>query len=196
VVIALIAWWRAPPRIPVVKDAGVSTMRFVPLTSLPGAATGPAFSPDGKQFAFFWNAETPAKWNLYVQLVGGENPLQLTHTVSRYLCCADWSPDGREIAFARCDDGGGSIFVVPTLGGPERKLTDVVCGANPSWIADGSPRWTADGSSLVLADRTAPEASCCFLWLPVRSDVYTRRSLVTRGNGIQFYPRIKRQLRS
>jgi Tol biopolymer transport system component/DNA-binding winged helix-turn-helix (wHTH) protein len=136
-----------------------SAMHFVPLTSLPGAALGPAFSPDGKQFAFFWNAETPAKWNLYMQLVGGENPIQLTHTASGYICCADWSPDGREIAFARCDDTGGGIFVVPALGGPERKLTDVVCGTNPGWLAlaDGSPKWTADGKSLVLADRCRPD---------------------------------------
>lgn len=136
--------WRVPSH-----TATSSNMRIVPLTSLPGAARGPAFSPDGKQIAFLWNAETPAKWNLYVQLVGGENPLQLTHTTSGFLCCADWSFDGSEIAFSRCDDHGGGVFVVPALGGPERKLTDAACGS--------TPKWTADGKSLVLADRCRPD---------------------------------------
>lgn len=62
-----------------------------------------------------------------MQLVGGEKPLQLTHTRSGILCCADWSPSGQEIAFGRCDDSGGAVFTVPALGGAERKLTDVVC---------------------------------------------------------------------
>ena len=44
--------------------------------------------------------------------------------------------------------------MVPALGGPERKLTDVVC---PFGVA-GFPKWTADGRSLVLADRCIPEA--------------------------------------
>jgi Tol biopolymer transport system component len=105
-----------------------ATMRIVPLTSLPGIAWDPAFSPDAKQIAFFWNGENPVKSVLYVQLVGGDKPLRLTHTSSSGPSRSPaWSPDGREIAFARCDDNGGAIFVVPALGGQERKLTDVVC---------------------------------------------------------------------
>jgi Tol biopolymer transport system component/DNA-binding winged helix-turn-helix (wHTH) protein len=130
-----------------------SKMRIVPLTNLPGDASDPAFSPDGQQVAFIWNAETPEKYELYVQLVGGEKPLRLTHTRSGMLCCADWSPDGHQIAFGRCDDNGGAIIVVPALGGPERKLTDVVCPYGDA----GFPNWTPDGKSLVLVDRCTPD---------------------------------------
>jgi Tol biopolymer transport system component len=87
-----------------------------------------------------------------VQLVGGERPLRLTHTQSGYICCADWSPDGQEIAFGRCTDDGGGVYVVPALGGVERKLTDVAC----SFGAAGQAKWTADGKSLVLVDGCAP----------------------------------------
>ncbi len=132
--------------------AGGSRMEIVPLTSLPGLARGPALSQDGERVAFFWNNETPAKWNLYVQLVGGEKPLQLTYNQGGFLCCADWSPDGREIVFGRCDDDGGGVFVVPALGGNERKLTEVVCPYGDA----GYPRWTADGKSLLLADQCSP----------------------------------------
>ncbi len=38
-----------------------------------------------------------------------------------------WSPGGKEIAFGRCDDNGGAVYLVPALGGAERKLTEVAC---------------------------------------------------------------------
>jgi Tol biopolymer transport system component len=128
-------------------------VRIVPLTNLPGWVRFPAFSPDGEKIAFIWNGENPVMGDLYVQLVGGERPLRLTHTSSGYICCADWSPDGREIAFGRCNDNGGGVFIVPALGGPERKLTDVMCPFGDV----GFPKWIADGKALLLADRCVPD---------------------------------------
>lgn len=136
-----------------VQRAASSRMRIVPLTNLPGWVDSPAFSPDGEKIAFIWNGENPVMGDLYVQLVGGERPLRLTHTSSGYICCADWSPDGREIAFGRCDDHGGAVFTIPALGGSERKLTDVICPHGDA----GYPKWIADGRSLLLADSCAPE---------------------------------------
>lgn len=81
-------------------------------------------------------------------------PERLTHTRSGFIDSANWSPDGRQIAFGRCDDNGGGVFVVPALGGPERKLTDVAC----TFSDVGYPQWTADGRSLLLADRCTPSA--------------------------------------
>ena len=138
-------------------------MRITQLTSLPGGYWNPVFSPDGKQIAYFWDGGLPSitqpggnafKGDLYVQLVGAEKPLRLTHTTGGLVCCADWSPDGRQITFGRCDDNGGGVFTVPALGGSERKLTDVVC---PNGHA-GYAKWTADGKSLLLADRCTPDA--------------------------------------
>jgi Tol biopolymer transport system component/DNA-binding winged helix-turn-helix (wHTH) protein len=137
-----------------------SNMRITPLTSHPGIYWDPAFSPDGKQIAFFWNDPNPARGDLYVQLVGGEKALRITHTNTGFVCCADWSPDGQQIVFARCDDSGGGVFSVPALGGSERKLTDVACLPFGVGISGESAdvRWTADGKSLVLTDRCTPDA--------------------------------------
>jgi Tol biopolymer transport system component/DNA-binding winged helix-turn-helix (wHTH) protein len=129
-----------------------SRMRVVPLTNLPDAVWDPAFSPDGEKIAFTWYGENPVRGDLYVQLIGGEKPLRLTQTKSGYICCGDWSPDGREIAFGRCDDTGGGVYTVPAFGGPERKLTDVICPTGDG----GDPKWTADGKSLLLVDRCLP----------------------------------------
>jgi Tol biopolymer transport system component len=132
---------------------GSSHLRFVPLTTFSGMVRDPAFSPDGEKIAYIWDGENPVEGDLYVQLVGGERPLRLTHTSVGFICCADWSPNGLEIAFGRCDDSGGGIFIVPALGGPERKLTDVMCPFGDA----GYPKWIADGKSLLLADRCAPD---------------------------------------
>src|SRR5260370_23249593 len=39
------------------------------------------------------------------------------------------------------------------MGGPERKLTDVICPFGDA----GYPQWVANGRSLVVADRCAPD---------------------------------------
>ena len=125
------------------------------LTSVPGEVGDPAFSPDGQKIAFFWDEEQPAQSDLYMQLVGsGEKPLRLTYTPHAYTCCANWSPDGHQIAFSRCDDNGGAVYVVPALGGSERKITDVACLFG---VDIGYPTWTLDGASLLLADRCVPD---------------------------------------
>jgi serine/threonine protein kinase len=154
--------WRVP-------NPTSSNMRIVPLTDLPGTAWGAVFSPDAKLFAFFWNGENPMKWDLYVQLVGGEKPVRITHTSGGSIYCAAWSPDGREIAFGRCDDhGGAGVFVVPALGGPERKLTDVVCFIDVAGPLTGH-RMESRWCSPTGAFPTDQQASWSFPWTQERS---------------------------
>jgi Tol biopolymer transport system component/DNA-binding winged helix-turn-helix (wHTH) protein len=130
---------------------GVSTttapgVRSVALVSVPGALRDPVLSPDTKAIAYVWDGENPGRGDIYVQLIGGEKPLRLTHTRSGFICCASWSPDGRQIAFALCDDRGGAVLSVPALGGEERKLTDTTC----LYGEGGWPVWMADGKSLII----------------------------------------------
>jgi Tol biopolymer transport system component/DNA-binding winged helix-turn-helix (wHTH) protein len=160
-----------------------SRLRIVPFTNLPGAVWDPAFSPDGRQIAFFWNGENHGKGDLFIQLVGGGNPLRLTHSSGGYPRVPSWSPDGREIAFARCDDNGGAIYVVPALGGPERKVTDTAC----TYGVTGFPNWTRDGRSLVIADRCSPTGPISIMILSL--DTALKRCLTTPPpDGSDFAP--------
>ena len=131
------------------KDLASAQMRIVPFTNLSGQVWDPAFSPDARQIAFFWDGEDKGNGDLYVQRVGGDRPLRLTNSGSGFQRFPAWSPDGNSIAFLRCDDNGGAALIVPALGGPERRVTDVAC----PYGSVGHLNWTSDGESLILADR-------------------------------------------
>jgi Tol biopolymer transport system component/DNA-binding winged helix-turn-helix (wHTH) protein len=131
-----------------------SNLRSSILTSAPGDARSPSFSPDGRQIAFVWNGVERKHYDIYVQLVGGDTPLQLTHHKrgDGVPGPPQWSPDGREIAFARCNSERDGVYTVPALGGAERRLTNSPC-RNP---VAGRPIWTPDSKAMVMLDECVP----------------------------------------
>ena len=89
-----------------------------------------------------------------MQLVGSDTPLQLTHHKSGDGLPGppQWSPDGREIAFTRCNGERDGVYTIPALGGPERRLTNSPCW---DWVT-GRPSWTPDSKAMVMLDQCTP----------------------------------------
>ena len=86
----------------------------------------PSFSPDGNQVAFGWTGSDGNNPDIYVQQIGAGAPLRLTTNPGNDYSPM-WSPDGRWIAFLRGEGEGRphELRLVPPLGGPERKLTEI-----------------------------------------------------------------------
>jgi Tol biopolymer transport system component/DNA-binding winged helix-turn-helix (wHTH) protein len=124
----------------------------VPFTALPGIETAPVFSPDGSRIAFAWNGD-PASggkgFDLYVKALGSETLLRLTQHPSSWISPV-WSPDGTQIAFHRMAGADTGLYVVPALGGAERKLHSTrvpyAVAAPISWSPDG--KWIGFGEPL------------------------------------------------
>jgi Tol biopolymer transport system component/DNA-binding winged helix-turn-helix (wHTH) protein len=126
----------------------------VPLAALPGNALSPSFSPDGSQIAFAWDGgDNDRAFDLYVKSVGTDAPLRLTHARSEFLSVA-WAPDGQSIAISRVNNGDAKktgIFLIPSTGGPERKLLD----RNTLFDFGDDLSWSPDGRRLAFVDHRA-----------------------------------------
>jgi Tol biopolymer transport system component/DNA-binding winged helix-turn-helix (wHTH) protein len=123
-------------------------MTGLPFTSFPGQEIAPAISPDGSRVAFAWNKDAAGifehGFDLYVKAIGSETLLRLTNHPSNWISSA-WSPDGSQIAFHTLRGNETGVYIVPALGGPERKLVSTRIRTSPllsiSWSPDG--RWIA-----------------------------------------------------
>jgi eukaryotic-like serine/threonine-protein kinase len=133
-------------------------IRMVPFTSDGGLKMFPRLSPDGEKVAYSWSGPSDDNVDIYVKPLGpGAKPIRLTeHPAMDGL--ATWSPDGRQIVFGRAFGDRAAIYVVPSLGGEERKLIDI-SGAFfagtyivPSWS------WSPDGDWLALAEKSPVDA--------------------------------------
>ena len=108
------------------------------LTALPGVESEPTIAPDGKSVAYVRNGD------LYLQRVGGRNPILLTPNSPARDFAPAFSPDGKRLAFNSDRDGGG-IYVMGETGENVRRVT----------TRGFRPAWTPDGRELVFAASSA-----------------------------------------
>jgi Tol biopolymer transport system component/DNA-binding winged helix-turn-helix (wHTH) protein len=131
-----------------------------------GEKYSPSLSPDGKQLAFSWNGGIGPYFSIYVKLIGTEEPLRLSKQESVDYNPV-WSPDGRYIAFCRIQKGKTGIYIVPALGGAERKVRDTHWEEREFYEVFwyfGRLSWSPDGKLLAFSDRTsATEPTSIFL---------------------------------
>ena len=139
--------WR--PLQPSARTLAVSQrLKPVPLSTLAsGTQLLPAFSPDGSRIAYSWGIGTGRY--LEVKDVNSDTRIRLTQRPADFPPGPAWSPDGRQIAFARAglaDDRG--IFVISAMGGPERKLRSIA----PWNVWQRLVSWSPDGRWIAFAD--------------------------------------------
>ena len=102
------------------------------LTFDPGLESEPTWSPDGRLIAY--SADRGGNFDIWVQPVGEGNPIRVTNSPA-HDWQPDWSPEGNRLVF-RSERESGGLFVVPVLGGNERRISNF--GYHPRWSMDGS----------------------------------------------------------
>ena len=94
--------------------AGEPWSNFTQLTDASGVETGPTISPDGTSLAYSSSAR--GRWDIYVQRVGGRNPVLVAGDPDRDEVRPAFSPNGKQIAFNQGGGKGGRAS------GPESSL--------------------------------------------------------------------------
>ncbi len=157
-----------------------SSLKEVPLTSYVGSENAPSFSPDGNQIAFSWSGEKQDNNDIYVKLVGPGAPLRITENPASDNWPA-WSPDGRAIAFLRAfGTGKFGVFLIPALGGPERKLLDVFI-PEAEWLPGPYLAWLPDSRAIIFTHKDSSEGSSSLF--VQRIDSQDRRQITFPGAG-------------
>jgi Tol biopolymer transport system component/DNA-binding winged helix-turn-helix (wHTH) protein len=139
VAVVLVMTSRRPQPVP---ESQTEPVRVLPLTSSAGNEVDPAVAPDGSRVVYGWHRSDPENSDLFVQLLDGGSPLQITdgpgHDDSPV-----WSPDGTQVGFVRRQGEECQILLVSALGGATQTLGP--CGDphydDMDWSPDG--RWLA-----------------------------------------------------
>ena len=166
-----VGWWIWKGQ----TQAEPSFETFTQLTNQYGEETTPTISPDGGSIAYASRANDTL--DIYVQRVGGRNPIRVAGDPARDESGPAFSPDGVAIAFHESDRDGG-IFIAGATGESARRLTNF--GFDPAW--------SSDGKSIVFATEEALDPytrySVSALWVvSAAGDAGARK--ITDGDAVQ-----------
>ena len=142
-------------------SAPPSLVRVDRLTDFPGLEEYPAIAPDGKSVAF--SADEGGSRQIWVRLIAGGPPLQLTHGGGVDRTRPRWSPDSSALLYYSPPSGEGltgTLWEVSALGGAPRRIVDSVADGDISH--DGMRlafiRSTNGALQLVVASRDGTNA--------------------------------------
>lgn len=188
-VMAWLLWGRASPDAPA-DDVDASGTRVVGsparpyrlITSNAAFETNPTLSPDGALVVFAKEAE--GRSTLWIQSTGSTPPVALVATPAdasdRFPV---WSPDGRQIAFARfLPHAGCEVLLVSATGGDARRATR----------CDGTDMlsfsWSPDGRSLLFGSMTGAYASRGIRTLELASGRWSSLSYEMGADDFDYAP--------
>ncbi|HKY04099.1 MAG TPA: S9 family peptidase [Blastocatellia bacterium] len=111
-------------------------------------------SPDGKKILY--TVVTPdlprGKRDTSIWMMNSDGTGARRLTEAKGGSSPAWSPDGRWIAYVSSTDGSANLYLMPSAGGPVRRLTNISTGVS-------DPLWSPDGKSIAFATDVYPECN-------------------------------------
>ena len=119
-----------------------------------------AWSPDGKQFAFYAKYDDRKTWSIHTMKSDGTNIKRLTHAKNKWDSAPAWSPDGKKIAFSRDYKNPKNIWQteiwIMNADGSEQTQIKSIKGSAPFFTPDGRivfySDWVNQKSEICIAD--------------------------------------------
>jgi Tol biopolymer transport system component/DNA-binding winged helix-turn-helix (wHTH) protein len=157
--------------------SGAGQPSVTPAVTNIGEKHTPSLSPDGQHLAFAWNGGAGPHFSLYMKVVGTEESLRLTKQESIDFNPV-WSPDGRYIAFCRILEGETGIYIIPALGGAERRVRKTLWEEREFYEVLWSAArlsWSPDGKLLAFSDRASDDEPAFSVFLLSADSLEVRR---------------------
>ncbi|MCU0229591.1 MAG: hypothetical protein MUF01_18320, partial [Bryobacterales bacterium] len=133
--------------------APVARPSMVPFTALQGVEEHPAFSPDDRRVAYVADSVDGQGADIFVQVIGEDEPQPVVQTPGEDEQGVAWSPDGVSLAFLRSRATGRMAVMTKSLrSGKEQVWGEVAVSAGATAHLD----WSPDGRFLVATDQPAP----------------------------------------
>lgn len=128
--------------------------RHAQITDSPWVEGYPSLSPDGKNIIFA--SEANGDRNVYLQRVGGKNPVNLTPNSKESDTMPAYSADGKYIVF-RSERQPSGIYVMEETGENARRISDA--GFHPSWSPDGKKVVVSDKAAAIHTVHAVPNSA-------------------------------------
>ncbi|MTI22251.1 DUF5050 domain-containing protein [Fulvivirga sp. RKSG066] len=113
----------------------------IKITDYEGGNGYPAWSPDGKQLAFYAKYDSRKTWSIHTMNSDGSNRKRLTHEQNMRDNSPSWSPDGNKIAFSRVyngDEGDWKFELwIMNPDGSQQTQVGSLSGGAPDFMPDG-----------------------------------------------------------
>ena len=133
-----------------------------------------AWSPDSRE-VMYWSDRSP--WGIYVGRADGSGDRLIVPSLD-----ADWSPDGRTVAFSQVVSGKSKIFTVPIEGGEPTQLSP-----DEGDVIDGVPVYSPDGNRIAFVRLVGYDEYLTDIWVMNRDGTGVRR--LTHAVGYDHQPR-------
>lgn len=155
------------------------------ITATAGFETSPTLSPDGSQVAYESDKRHGNGTTVRVQTTGNAPPRELTDTPPEQSDrFPTWSPDGRDIAFARFSpDGRCEVLIASATGGAVRHVAR--CDGTELLSFD----WTPNGRGLVFGSLAGRFAHRGIRILDVASGQWTALPYTVADDSFDYAPR-------